>query len=186
MSTAFHGKKHMDQVRLISDTIQNSEGKKRVYLIAFLAAMSISLAIIEHVVPRPLPWMRIGLANAITLYSFGVLKPREVLLLVLARVVATSLLIGSFLSVGFLLSITGALSSFFVMLFLFMFLRRLFSFVGISIAGALTSNAVQLVVINALFINSRISYYLLPFILLFALVGGTLSGLFGRFLTEHI
>ena len=186
MSTEFHDEETVHQARLISDTIQSSEGERRVYFIAFLAAMSISFAIVENMLPRPLPWMRIGLANAITLYAFSVLKPREVLLLVLARVVATSLLIGSFLSVGFLLSITGAFSSFLVMLLLFRFLRRFFSLVGISITGALTSNAVQLVVVNVLFINSRISYYLLPFILLFALVGGTLSGLFGRFLTEHI
>ena len=176
----------MEQAKLISHTIRSSEGERRVYFIAFLAAMSISLAIVEHMVPRPLPWMRIGLANAITLYAFSVIKSREVLLLVLARVVATSLLIGSFLSVGFLLSIAGALSSFLVMLFFFKILGRFFSVVGISIAGALTSNAVQLVLINALFINSRISYYLLPFILLLALVGGTLSGLFGRFLIERI
>jgi heptaprenyl diphosphate synthase len=176
----------MEQSQVISQTIRSSEGERRVYFIAFLAALSISLAIVEHMVPRPLPWMRFGLANAITLYAFGVLRPKEVFLLVIARVVASSLLIGSFLSVTFLLSLSGALSSFFVMLSLFLLFRRFFSLIGISVAGALTSNAVQLLVVNTLFINSRISYYLLPLILLFALGGGILSGLFGRFLTEHI
>jgi heptaprenyl diphosphate synthase len=176
----------MEQSQVISQTIQSSEGEQRVYFIAFLAALSISLSIVEHMVPRPLPWMRFGLANAITLYAFGVLRPKEVLLLVIARVVASSIIIGSFLSVTFLLSLSGALSSFFVMLGLFLLCRRFFSLIGISVAGALTSNAVQLLVVNTLFINSRISYYLFPLILLFALVGGVLSGLFGRFLTEHI
>ena len=32
---------------------------------AFLGAMAISFSIIESMVPKPLPWMRIGLANAI-------------------------------------------------------------------------------------------------------------------------
>ena len=62
---------------------------------AFLAAMAISFSIIESMIPKPLPWMRIGLANAITLYSFTVLKPREVLPVVLSRVVATSIMLGT-------------------------------------------------------------------------------------------
>ena len=176
----------METAHVISNTIKKSEGEKRVFFIAFLSAMAISLAIVEYMVPKPLPWMRIGLANAITLYAFTVLKPKEVLLVVLTRVIAASLLIGSFLSLTFLLSFSGALSSFLVMFLLYTFLKGFFSLVGISIAGALTSNTVQLLMINGLFINSKISYYFLPFILIFALVGGTLSGLFGRFLTKNV
>ena len=63
----------------ISTTIRKSEGDKRIFFMAFLGAMAISFSIIESMVPKPLPWMRIGLANAITLYSFTVLRPREVL-----------------------------------------------------------------------------------------------------------
>ena len=85
----------------ISDTIKESIGQKRVFFIAFLATMAIFLAIAEHMIPKPLPWMRIGLANAITLYAFTILRKREVLLIVVSRVVATSLLIGSFMSLTF-------------------------------------------------------------------------------------
>ena len=176
----------MDTKPIISATIRKSAGERRVYFIAFLSTLAISLSIVEYMVPKPLPWMRIGLSNAITLYSFTLIKPKEVLLVVLARVIATSLLIGSFLSVTFLLSLSGGVSSFFIMYFFYTFFKRFFSLVGISVIGALTSNAVQLVLINVLFINSRLSYYFLPFILLFALIGGILSGLFGRFLTENI
>jgi len=170
----------------ISETIRKSEGKKRLFFSAFLATMAIFLSIAEAVVPKPLPWMRIGLANAITLYAFGIMRPREVLLIVIARVTATSLLLGTFLSMSFLLSVTSALSSFIVMYFFYTFCRRWFSLVGISILGAVTSNASQLLVVNTLFVNSRLSYYFLPFLFLFALLGGTASGLFGRFLTRNI
>ncbi len=170
----------------ITDTIRSSEGDRRIYYIAFLATMAITLSIVEHLIPKPLPWLRLGLANAITLYSFAVLKPREVLLVVFSRVIATSLLIGTFLSVTFLLSISGALSSFFIMYLMYTLFSRVFSLVGISVVGALTSNTVQLLLINFIFINSRLSYYFLPFILLFALIGGLISGFFGRFLTENI
>jgi len=65
-------------------------------------------------------------------------------------------------------------------------MRRVFTLVGVSVAGAVTSNVAQLTLLNLLFINNRISYFFLPFILLFALIGGVLSGLFARFLTENI
>ncbi|HEB33127.1 MAG TPA: Gx transporter family protein [Spirochaetes bacterium] len=153
---------------------------------AFLGAMAISFSIIESMVPRPLPWMRIGLANAITLYSFTVLRPREVLPVVLSRVVAASIMLGTLFSVSFFLSLSGALSSFVIMYLMYTYMRRVFTLVGVSVAGAVTSNVAQLTLLNLLFINNRISYFFLPFILLFALIGGVLSGLFARFLTENI
>ncbi|UCB45433.1 MAG: Gx transporter family protein [Spirochaetota bacterium] len=170
----------------ISDSIKTSVGQKRVFFIAFLATMAIFLAIAEHMIPKPLPWMRIGLANAITLYAFTIIKKREVFLIVLSRVVATSLLIGSFMSLGFLLSISGAVSSFILMSILYSYCRKVFSLVGISILGAVTSNLVQLLLVNAVFVRSSISYYFIPMVLLLALAGGILSGLFGRFLSENL
>ena len=62
----------------ISNTIRESEGQRRLFYIAFLSTMAIFLAIAEHMIPKPLPWMRIGLANAITLYAFTIMRPREV------------------------------------------------------------------------------------------------------------
>ena len=170
----------------ISKTISGSEGSRRVFYIAFLATMAIFFAIAEHMIPKPLPWMRIGLANAITLYAFTILRPREVLLVVLSRTIASSLLVGSFLSVTFILSVTGALSSFAVMCLLYTCLRRWFSLVGMSVAGAVASNMAQLFVVNAIFVQSSLSYYFVPILLGFALVGGVLSGLFGRFLAQNI
>lgn len=170
----------------ITKTIGESEGRRRIYFLAFLSTIAIFLSIIEHIIPKPLPWMRFGLANAITLYAFTFMKPREVFLIVLTRVLATSFLLGSFLSITFILSLTGALTSFVVMYFFYSIIPRVFSIVGISILGALTSSVSQLIVVNYLFVNNRLSYYILPFILLFALIGGLISGLFGRFLIDNI
>ena len=170
----------------LSERIRDSEGKQRVFSISFLSTMAIALSVVESAVPRPLPWMRIGLANAMTLYALTVLSPKEVLIVVLARVVATSLLVGGFLSVTFLLGLCGALGSFVVMLAFYRCLGGIFSLVGISVAGALASNFAQLMLVNVLFIDSRVSFYFLPFIFLFALAGGTVSGFFGNFLVENL
>jgi len=170
----------------ITETIRESSGRRRTFFIAFLSTMAIFFAIAETAVPKPLPWMRLGLANSITLYALSTMRVKEALIIVVARVIAASLLIGTFLSIGFILSLTGALASFVVMCFFYSIFKRWISLVGISVLGAVTSNASQLFVVNTLFVNSRLSYYFLPFLFLFALTGGTVSGLFGRFLVRNI
>ncbi|MFW6138770.1 MAG: Gx transporter family protein [Spirochaetota bacterium] len=174
------------QDRAITRAIKGSGEQQRVFFIAFLATLSIFLSIAEHAVPKPFPFLRLGLANAVTLYAFTVMRPREVFLVVLSRVVIASLMIGTFLSIAFVLSFSGAVSSFFVMLAVYNYFKKIFSLVGVSIFGAVTSNVVQLWVVNNLFVQTSLSYYFLPFLLLLGLGGGIVSGLFGEFLARNI
>jgi len=177
---------YQDNMGYVSKTIILSKGKDRVFYLAYLSSMAMILSILEYLIPKPLPWMRIGLANAITLYAFGVVKPKEVFYIVVARVLSVSLLIGTFLSTTFILSFTGAVTSYFIMFLFYRYLKKLFSLVGISIVGALSSTFSQLIVVNLLYINSKLSYYLLPILASFALVGGIITGYFADFLSRNI
>ena len=79
--------------------------------IAKLAALAISLHLVEAVLPSPLPGVKPGLANIVTLfvlYRFDFATAAWVSLL---RVFASSLLLGSFLSPTFALSLSGAVFS---------------------------------------------------------------------------
>ncbi len=170
----------------LRNEILKAEGKDRLFYIIYLCSMSMLLSIIEYAVPKPFPWMKVGLANAITLYSFGLLKDKEILLLVVIRVFAVSLIIGTFLSTSFILSLTSAITSFFTMWLFYRLCRKILSLIGISIIGAVTSNVSQLFVVNKIFINSDISYYILPILILIALIGGTITGYFSEFLKRNI
>ena len=79
--------------------------------IAKLTALAIGLHIIEAVIPSPLPGVKPGIANIVTLfvlYEYGFATAAWVSLL---RVFASSLLLGQFLSPTFVLSLSGALFS---------------------------------------------------------------------------
>ena len=79
--------------------------------IAKLAAFAIGLHLLEAVMPSPLPGVKPGLANIVTLfvlYRFDFATAAWVSLL---RVFASSLLLGNFLSPTFALSLSGALLS---------------------------------------------------------------------------
>jgi heptaprenyl diphosphate synthase len=82
-------------------------------LIASLTALAIAIHVVESSIPSIIPGIKPGLSNVIVLiclFSFGFKIAVQVSLL---RVFIVSLLIGTFLSPTFILSLAGALSSLF-------------------------------------------------------------------------
>ncbi|HSP01727.1 MAG TPA: Gx transporter family protein, partial [Thioalkalivibrio sp.] len=79
--------------------------------IAWLAALAIAIHVLEAALPSPIPGVKPGLANVITVLALLMYGWRVALWVSLLRVLAGSLLIGSFLSPSFLLSLSGALAS---------------------------------------------------------------------------
>ena len=79
--------------------------------IARLTAAAIAIALVESAVPSPLPGVKPGLANIITLLVLLRYDWVTAAWVTLLRVLAVSLLIGQFLAPGFVLSLGGALAS---------------------------------------------------------------------------
>jgi heptaprenyl diphosphate synthase len=79
--------------------------------IARYAAAAIALSVVEAAIPMPLPGVKPGLANIITLVVLARYGWRDAVWVSLLRVVAGSLLLGQFLAPGFFLSLAGALAS---------------------------------------------------------------------------
>lgn len=118
----------------------------RTDLVAFFGALSLFFATLEYLFPKPIPFFRLGLSNLPLLVSLGFFSFREQLLLLLLKVVGTGIVNGTLASHVFLFSTGASLASFLVMYGLFrLFPARWLSLTGISLAGALASNAVQIV-----------------------------------------
>ena len=89
---------------------------KRNNLIAMLAATALFLSSIEYIIPKPLPFMRLGLANLPLLIGLETLAPLSFLLLVLLKVMGQTLIMGTLFSHIFILSFCGSFASALVML----------------------------------------------------------------------
>ncbi len=93
-------------------------------LIASLTALAIAIHVVESSIPSIIPGIKPGLSNVIILiclFTFGFKVAAQVSLL---RVFIVSLLIGTFLSPTFILSLTGAISSLFsIAIIWFIFLK---------------------------------------------------------------
>ena len=108
--------------------------------VALLAGLALFLSTVEYMIPKPIPFMRLGLP---ILISLPLLPVPYLLLLILLRVLGQALIQGSLFSYIFLFSLTGSVTSGLVMLLLYKTLKRGMSLVGISILGALASNLSQ-------------------------------------------
>lgn len=145
--------------------------------IARLAAVAIALTCIETALPSPVPGVKPGLANIVTLlvlYRFGWRIAWQVSLL---RIVAASLLFGNFLSPGFILSLGGGLAS---LAALWLVVRILppqwFGPVSASIIAAFAHIAAQLAIVYAWLIPHPGLFALTPLFAGAALVTGIANG----------
>ena len=145
--------------------------------IAKLSALAIGLHMIEAVIPSPLPGVKPGIANIVTLfvlYEYGFATAAWVSLL---RVFASSLLLGQFLSPTFVLSLSGAALSL-VALFLAQHLpKKYFSAISLSIFAAFAHIAGQLIIVRLWLIPHTGVLYLIPIFASAALIFGLINGL---------
>lgn len=162
--------------------------------IAWLAALAITLHIVESALPSPIPGVKPGLANIITvltLIQFGWSTAAWVNLL---RVVVGSVLVGTFLSPTFILSLAGALSSILVLrLASWLPLHSAepnsgqgFGPIGYSVLAALAHMAGQFYTAYLLFIPHTALFHLLPILMTAAVIFGLASGFFAHLILNQV
>jgi len=160
--------------------IKNSEYPK-IYQIAFLISMSCVLQISESLIPHPIPGLRLGLANIMTLVALVTLGFGVALEVSTLRTILSSFIMGTFMSPTFILSFSAALISTLIMGFLYwlstLHQRYRFTIVGISILGALSHNLVQFYLAYFIFIRHKGIFIFLPWLCLGAVVMGWVTGL---------
>ncbi len=145
--------------------------------IARHAAAAIALSIAEAAIPLPLPGVKPGLANIITLIVLARFGWRDAVWAALLRVFAGSLLLGQFLAPGFFLSLTGALASLAAMGLAARCLPKVFGVVSVSLLGSFAHIAGQLVVARLWLVPHDGVFYLVPVFAAAALVFGLANGL---------
>jgi heptaprenyl diphosphate synthase len=160
-------------------------GTRRVTNLALLVSIGLVLSIIESTFPPllPVPGAKLGLANiatVIALYMFGPWMALEVTVL---RSVIGGLLRGSV--VGLFLSFSGGLVSTLVMIFLYVLFDGTFSVVGVSVAGAVTHNVVQLLAAYLLVRHLALFYYM-PYLILIAVPTGLFVGFAARRVNQSL
>ena len=160
-----------------SDTL--APPSPRLVRLAVLVACASVLQVAESLLPHPLPGVRIGLANIITIVAIAELGFKSALELAVLRTLVSSLVLGTFLAPAFVLSFAGGLASAVVMVAAYALARRLpgLGFIGISVAGAVSHILAQIGLVYLLFVHSAGVLWLAPWLVLSAVATGILTGL---------
>lgn len=145
--------------------------------VAALAAAAIGLTLAEAAIPLPIPGVKPGLANIVTLmvlYRYGWSMAAWVAVL---RIVAGALALGQFLTPTFVMSLSGGLTSLLVLALASRLPRRWFGPVGLSLLGAFAHIGAQLGVVSLWLMPGASLLPLLPLFLSAAWLTGLANGL---------
>lgn len=145
--------------------------------LARLAAFAIGLSLVEATLPSPLPGVKPGLANIITLLVLHRFGLRAAIWVSLLRVVAGSLIFGTFLTPSFVLSFCGAAASLAVLALASRLPGMLFGPVSHSILASFAHIAGQLAIVYLWLIPHAGLAYLFPVFAAAALLFGAVNGL---------
>jgi len=152
-------------------------------------ALLVTIAVIIHTVeaalplPMPVPGVRLGLANIITLLTLVLFNLRSALLVAVLRTILGSFLSGGFLGFGFWLSLTGAVLSSLVMALALPLVRQgVISLISVSVLGAAAHNLAQITLASVIISNFALLRGYYPLLLLLALPAGIFTGVAARYL----
>ncbi|MEQ8176442.1 MAG: Gx transporter family protein [Syntrophomonadaceae bacterium] len=159
--------------------------KKREAVIIILICNAILISLLELIipVPIPIPGVKLGLANIITIIAIAFLDFKDVLTIVVLRCIVVGVLSKGITALPF--SLSGGLLSALVMWLVFKKMSKVFSIKGISIIGAITHNAAQLVVASVILRETVILYYL-PVLLISAIITGLITGTISELTVKEI
>lgn len=153
---------------------------RRMNAMALLTGLSLILFVIEMQVPPPLPLpgVKIGLANVVTVYAAYRFRPGEVLMILLARIFLAAIFAGQ--AAALLYSLAGGLCCLAGMLLLkhVLPLRRLWL---TSIIGAVLHNAGQIAAAVLILGTSSVAAY-------FSILAltGAIAGAFTGLIAQHL
>jgi len=158
--------------------------------LALLAAVALILFVFEAVVPRPLPWMKLGLGNAAVLMALILFDWRGAAAVTVIKVFVGSLLTGAFSGPTFVLACGASMTSLLLMAGGLQVgrsrVRSLgLSAVGLSILGACTHQVTQLA-LASLYLGHPGLVGLAPLFIASGLLAGAMTGLIAHFAVQRL
>ena len=154
--------------------------------VARLAAAAIGLALIDAAIPLPLPGVKPGLSNIVTLIVLARYGWATAAWVSGLRVFAGGLLLGQFLTPGFFMSLAGATCSLAILALAARLPRRGFGTISWSILASFAHIGGQLILARLWLIPHNGLFFLVPVFSVAALVFGIINGLIASRLLQEL
>lgn len=156
---------------------------KKIAFIAMLTAIALTIFIIESQIPPivPIPGIKLGLANVITLFTLVTLGRKEAFIILILRIVLGNIFVGSVMSCIY--SLAGGIVCFvFMAIGMYFFKENMIWF--ISVIGAIGHNIGQIVAAVIITNTVQIVWYL-PILIIAAIITGVFTGFTTQSVLKH-
>ena len=156
---------------------------RKIARMGLLVALSMILSYVESLIPAfvAVPGVKVGLANIVVIFALYTLGPIEALIVSLLRVILSSFLFGSVLSL--LYSLSGALLSLGGMIL--MKKLKIFSTTVVSLTGGVLHNVGQILV-ACLVLETDVLLYYLPVLILSGVITGAVIGIIASLVIKRL
>ncbi|MBF0152969.1 MAG: Gx transporter family protein [Magnetococcales bacterium] len=153
--------------------------------VVYWSAAAVVAHLLESGLPYPGPWFKPGMANIFVLVAWFQLGWRAAMGVSILRVLASSLILGTFFSPTFFLGLSGALAALSTM-GIVAALRLRVGPVGLSIPASLAHMAAQVVMAHVMIIGHSGVLTTLPWFLIGSWITGLFNGLAACFILRQL
>jgi uncharacterized membrane protein len=164
---------------------QKLSRQRYIVVLAFFTACAVTVYLLESFIPKPLPFMKLGLSNVVILVLLMAGNHRSAFLVALAKTLIGGIFSGTLISPTTLLSSGGTILAFLIMILLIRIPIR-FSILGISIAGAVGHNFAQICLVRLFLIKENSIFYLTPLLILMGIVTGIITGYLAKMFLDKL
>lgn len=156
---------------------------RKMTLLSAIIAVAMILSYVESLIPAfvAIPGVKMGLSNIATVFTLYTLGWPYAICVTLVRVLLSTLLFGN--AAALIYSLFGAAFALASMILLHR--QKIFSAIGVSVVGALSHNAGQILAVCLVMNNSTLAYYIFPLIIS-GTIAGVVIGLAAGILTERL
>ncbi|NVM04632.1 MAG: Gx transporter family protein [Candidatus Helarchaeota archaeon] len=149
---------------------------EKIIKLSLLISIGLVLFIVESFIPFPIPWLKLGIANIVSIIALYIYGIKDAFIVAFFRVVIGSLIRGMLFNPIFFVAIGSNIMAILVMGFVKSSFSRFFSTVGVSIWGAFAYNITQIVIYYFLIIKRPEIFNLLPFFMIVTPITGFITG----------
>ena len=166
--------------------IERNKINRRIAILSLIVALGVVLHRLETLIPLPAPWIKLGLANVMTLVTLIFFGLRDAVTVTLLRIMLGSIIGGTFLSPTFFLSLSGGVMSVFVMSWVYFYGKSPFSLVRVSVCAAYTHTLTTVICVYFFWVQQEFIFKLLPVFFMFTLIAGILTGIIENFIAKKL
>ncbi len=154
---------------------------KKIILMSLLLSVALVISLLEFYIPIPVPNVRLGLSNVVIINSLLIFGFKDSMYISLLKSLLLVIILAN--PISFLYNFIASLFSITIMFLLQKYFNRIFSLVGISVAGSVIYIFIQ-IVISVILLNTYLLFAFVPLLCSIGVFTGIIVGVVSTYMNR--